>query len=419
MYKDLSSKKKSKNKDIFAENSNKLNQINDQILHDNLFNLQESRKRGKKEVKNSLPEFQTGGINYYTYNGKQYQEGDTVTMNGIPYQVRRNSLFGYPLTIERINTKTTTGDTPAPSYSISDEPLTIYSPDPLTIYAPAEQTKLEASKKKTVAPKRRTSGRQLTNQLGLSVTPTVDGKIIDRTRSTVTPTEVQTTVGNQYLGQPSTYTYTPRTSSTSGSRNFSIPNILGDLGNSLLELFPAFSNLADRPELFATQLNPYRDQINRTMTGRRYNINPALREIERNRAVANYNANQLSPNTGAGMAFRLQNAVNTNRAISDLYTQKNNIDNQYLADYANALNNLGQQYVTAQNLAVDQNARSRAASRNINRAGLSQLSQWTQRNRLMSNQVNRDNAMLGLFGPFMNQGYTQEQWNKYLRQVGG
>lgn len=413
MYKNMSSKRISKGKDIFAENSNKLNKLNDQILHDKLFSLQEIQKKGKKEFKGGLQEFQKGGIKTYHYNGIDYNIGDVFERNGKTYEVVPNSLFTYPPTVKEISV----------NHDTTGEPLTIYMPNEDNKQTTASTKK---SKSNIQSKPKKLSGRQLANNLGLTGTShiTIDPITIDpiyNPTQQITPEEVISAVGNQYFTSTPSYTgdVVPITQTTHIYNPSSRSNILPyirNIGDSLLELAPTFSNLLDRPESFSAQLNPYRDQINRTMANRSYDINPALRQIQRNRVITNYNANQLSPNTGASMAFRLQNAVNTNRAISDLYSQKNNIDSQYAADYANTLNNLGQQYIQAQNLAIDQNARSRAASRNINRTGLSQLSQWVQRNRLMRNQANSDQAMLELFGPYMQAGYTTEQWNKYLNK---
>ena len=152
------------------------------------------------------------------------------------------------------------------------------------------------------------------------------------------------------------------------------------------------------------------------MAGRRYDISPAERAIRENRAVSNYNAAQYNPTTGANMAYRLQSQIAANKAISDLYSYKNNADNQYRAEYANTMNNLGQQFAQARNLAIDYNARSRATARNIKRAGLAQLSQFAQNKELMRNQKNRDMAMLDLYGPFLEAGYDSKTLNKVLSQ---
>lgn len=186
----------------------------------------------------------------------------------------------------------------------------------------------------------------------------------------------------------------------------------------LAEISPALSNLfTGKPKNIDANYNPYANAILNAARGRRYNINPALRDIERNRAISNYNASQVNTNTGAGMALRLANAVNTNKAISDIRAQESNVNNQYLGEYANIANNLGQQWVGATNLAEDLNRKSYANARNIRRQGLSQLSQWAQNKKLMSNQASRDNALLNLYAPFLEGIFTNEDIKNYAKWI--
>nr|DAX32733.1 MAG TPA: hypothetical protein [Caudoviricetes sp.] len=170
-----------------------------------------------------------------------------------------------------------------------------------------------------------------------------------------------------------------------------------------------------------TVTNPYSNAISRTMRGRRFNVNPAVEDITRNRAIGNYNVGQMNTNTGANLAYRLQSAVNTDRAIASLRSQESNVNNQYLGDYANTMNSLGQQYVNAVNIANEVNAQNRANTRNIRRTGTSQFSQWAQNRQLMRNQRNRDDAMMELYAPFLQSGFTSQSlsnFNKYLRKGG-
>lgn len=174
-------------------------------------------------------------------------------------------------------------------------------------------------------------------------------------------------------------------------------------------------------EAVPTNYNPYATAITNTMGRRRYNIDPLLRDIETNRNVANYAASQQRTNTGQDMAFRLQNAIATNKAIAAARAAESNANNQYKEEYANAMNNLGQQWVQATNLASELNARNRAAARNISRTGLGQLSKWVQNRELMSNQRSRDNAMLKLYDPFLQAGFTSadmSQFKKWLNKGG-
>lgn len=184
-------------------------------------------------------------------------------------------------------------------------------------------------------------------------------------------------------------------------------------------LAPIMSNLfIGSPESVQANYNPYASAITNTMGRRRYNINPLLRDIDTNRAVADYSASQQMTNTGHNMAFRLQNAIQANKAKAAARATESNVNNQYKGEYANAMNDLGKQWVNATNLASDLNAQNRASARNIRRAGLSQLSQFAQNKTLMRNQSKRDRAMLELYKPFLQAGFTSDtikNWSKYLR----
>ena len=197
---------------------------------------------------------------------------------------------------------------------------------------------------------------------------------------------------------------------------------LSSLVSGATSLAPIMSNLfTSSSEAVPANYNPYATAITNTMGRRRYNIDPLLRDIETNRNVANYAASQQRTNTGQDMAFRLQNAIATNKAIAAARAAESNANNQYKAEYANAMNNLGQQWVQATNLASELNARNRATARNIRRTGLGQLSQWAQNRELMSNQRSRDNAMLKLYDPFLQAGFTSadmSQFKKWLNKGG-
>lgn len=194
------------------------------------------------------------------------------------------------------------------------------------------------------------------------------------------------------------------------------------IASGIAGLAPILSNLNTRPEYQNTIYNPFANAIMTTMRNRRYDISPAIRDIERNRAIANYDASQMNTNTGANMAFRLQNASNTARAIADIRSQESNVNNQYLADYANTLNDLGRQWANESIRVQDANMANRAQARNIRRAGLSGLSQWFQNRELMRNQRNRDNMMMALYDPFLEAGFTTgdlTNFRNWLRRTNG
>ena len=201
-----------------------------------------------------------------------------------------------------------------------------------------------------------------------------------------------------------------------------ITGLITSAASSLAGLAPILSNLNTKPEYQDPNYNPYARAIMTTMRNRRFDIAPAMRDIERNRAITNYNAAQMNTNTGANLAFRLQNASNANRAIADIRSQESNVNNTYLGEYANMLNNLGQQWAAETTRVDDANMANRAQARNIRRAGLSGLSQWFQNRELMRNQRDRDNAMLALYEPFLEAGFTTQDMTKFrnwLRRTNG
>lgn len=160
------------------------------------------------------------------------------------------------------------------------------------------------------------------------------------------------------------------------------------------------------PEIDPLVTNPYNNQIINSMAKRRMNIDPILSANARSRAISNYNLANLNANTGANLAARTQAAVNEYVANEALYGTKQNTDNAYIADYANTLNNLGQQYTSSKATNLDLNARNRAATRAFTSKAASQLGEWSQINSKMRNEYNRDMMMWPLLEDFLSQGYT-------------
>lgn len=191
---------------------------------------------------------------------------------------------------------------------------------------------------------------------------------------------------------------------------------IGEFVTDLTALAPTISNMYARPETFNATYNPYESQIRQTMANRKFDISPAKRSIRENRSISNYNAANYNPSTGANLAYRLQSQIAADKAIADLYSTASNVNNQYAGEYANTLNSLGQQRVNATNMAVDMNARSRAAARNIQRTALTQLSQYAQNKQLMKNQKSRDMAMLDMYGPFLEAGYSSKDFASFMKK---
>lgn len=200
----------------------------------------------------------------------------------------------------------------------------------------------------------------------------------------------------------------------------SLPNVDWlSLATDITSMFPVLSNLDAKPEVFQPIFNPYASAALDLLGSRRYDVTPTLNAIRKGTASNNYAMSQYNTNTGANLAYRLQNAIKANNAIAGAYADAAIQNNQYAADYANALNSFGQQRVQAMNTAIDQNARSRAQARNIRRAGLSQLSNYMQNKLLMRNQREADKAMLDIYEPLLNAAFTPETYSKLFQQLRG
>ena len=192
--------------------------------------------------------------------------------------------------------------------------------------------------------------------------------------------------------------------------------------NSLASFAPALYNLGQsfaKPEVESVTPNPYLGNVDRLMAGRRMNVNPMLNANRRSRAIGNYNLSQLNTNTGAGLAARIQNAVNDYTTTADIYANAQNANNAYAGEYAQMLGNLGNQYVANKMTIDDINARNRAARRNYGSAAMSQIGEGAQMQQLMKNQARMGELSMSALIPFLQQGFTTKQINDLKRTYYG
>lgn len=402
-------RKKSKGKDIYAQNANMLNEMNNKLMHDKLFAMQESikAKKGIKNKSKSIETFDNGGVssrhNTIKVQDNRYNIGDTFSYKGATYRVTGTNKAEPVLARDTWGIK---GDVTAPwdNYGVSE--INAGSLPEVTISAP------KAVVKETPKTTSRVIPRITKSVVAPDIIPNLD-TINEDFSIDATPQDIRTRAAVSPTVEPVITNPNEEPVRLDG---------LNDLISGVTSLVPIMSNLfTSGPEAVPANYNPYATAITNTMSRRRYNIDPLLRDIETNRNVANYAASQQRTNTGQDMAFRLQNAIATNKAIAAARAAESNANNQYKAEYANAMNNLGQQWVQATNLASELNARNRATARNIRRTGLGQLSQWAQNRELMSNQRSRDNAMLKLYDPFLQAGFTSadmSQFKKWLNKGG-
>lgn len=177
--------------------------------------------------------------------------------------------------------------------------------------------------------------------------------------------------------------------------------------NSLSDLSPILYNWIQsrrRSETEDQVLNPYTGAINRAMASRKLNIEPTLAANRRSRVIARNNMARLNPNTGMNLAYGNQLATGEYAQNASVYANRDNANNQYLGEYANMMNNLGQQYVQNTVLTNDLNARNRDAARNFGATAAGQLGQWSQTKEKMRNQARRDRQILPYLQNFLRYG---------------
>lgn len=384
----MMAKKKSKYNDRFAENAAKLNEMNNNMIHDQLFAMQESVKQSKG-IKPKTKQIQAAALGDEIKPGLGDRIVDAIYNPnrkwgaGVQWGTGNNQWYHVPVNPNNTQPTSTTA-------TVS-----------------------------TSTPTRRRKATSTSTNTGL-----IDEGKPELPFTWYEAPSVESVYDTDYdaVDSPSATPNDISYRETRADRRNKLFNKVGSALSGIASLTPIMSNLfTGRPETVDAVYNPYATSISNAMRRRRYDISPAIEDLNRNRATSNYNASQINTSTGANLAYRLQSAVNTDRAIASLRSQESNVNNQYLGDYANTMNSLGQQWVNATNMANEANAQNRATARNIRRAGLSQLSQWAQNRELMSNQEARDNAMLAMFAPFLQSGYTADtirQFNKWLRKGG-
>lgn len=364
-YKEKSAKVKY-GKDIYSENSAKLNKQNNDKLYNDLLMLQtqDNIKKNRKTNMKSIPKYADGKSLFDYQLRKQWDPRRIVELDGSMDKLL-DAEPGYdklPLS-DKLNKVTKLNNLSYKAkYNLEDA-------GPISPLAP-----------------------MLDNPPVTSLTP-------QSYRIKESPATTIKTLPTNFKNAPTVNT---KNSNKGTAFNF----------GAIASLAPVVYNFAQslrQPELEEPIQNPYASTITSSLAKRRYNINPALQANARNRAIANYNLSQMAPNTGASMAQRVQSALGQYNANMDLYGIQQNANNQYIADYTNMLNNLGQQNVQAQTAAATQNRIAQTKREDYAGAATTQFSKWAQTQQQMTGQKIADAAILPALEKFLSQGYTTKE----------
>lgn len=432
--------KPSKGKDIFADNTNMLNKRNANFAYDNLLSEQEEvkAKKGIKPKKKGIPAYEDGKpsnktpfyipINYGSLLGGL----PTFLLNTAVNSLSANYVYNPNNKKTKLDPNKriiqTYGSAPAfyaPVTGDGIDAITYANDEPISVDTPVVPTK-PVSPTPAVNTTKSVPSKSTTKTPSTSSTKTVpnynfvDAPMLD--------------IEEPVIGFNDAYTQSleaPKKPVAAKPDLSPISNTVGnkkspkdkagviDYSPDWLSLAPTVYNALQslrNPEYEQTVLNPYTGAITNTMARRRMNIEPARLANSRSRAISNYNLANINANTGANLAARTQAAVDEYAANANMYATKQNADNAYLGEYANTLNNLGQQFVQSRTLANDLNAKNRAAARSFGTAAVSQLGQWSQVNRQMKNQAARDNMIYPYLANFLAYGNPTELIQQMNRQ---
>ena len=429
--------KPSKGKDKFAENTNRLNKLNANKAYEVLLAEQEqvkAKKGIKPKTKSLIPAYEDGKRDSYNNYNKpgvvglrmslKEKEKDIENAANLAEfylnnadklgwqdlystalrEANRNNVDGMTYEDKSVNSSSSNYDGVVPEVNYSMQPVTnTNSSSPkVAAYVSTTATKPVASTNTTPANTKPNS--ETTTNVTKPFNP-FSKKLEAKPLST--KPNYPTTLPKVDTGNIS------KKNTQSKDNKSAYPIDWVSLAPTIYNTLQGLRN----PEIDPLVTNPYNNQIINSMAKRRMNIDPILSANARSRAISNYNLANLNANTGANLAARTQAAVNEYAANEALYGTKQNADNAYIADYANTLNNLGQQYTSSKATNLDLNARNRAAARSFTSKAASQLGEWSQINSKMRNEYNRDMMMWPLLEDFLSQGYTTDKLAQLKRYM--
>lgn len=194
-------------------------------------------------------------------------------------------------------------------------------------------------------------------------------------------------------------------------------NYGGQALGEVTTLAPSIYNLAkgrqqpdqvSADQLYSPNANAY--QASRIMGKRRYNDAPEIEALRGLETRQRYNSRQLGSEGGINRAMDIAGQLNTQRAISQVYSKKQNVDNAYRGEEAQMLAQLGAQEASnrsgAMRQAYDINARNKAMASQYKQAALQGFSQKAQLDKQSRNRQKMDDMRMRVLEKYYEMGTT-------------
>lgn len=185
----------------------------------------------------------------------------------------------------------------------------------------------------------------------------------------------------------------------------------GNIGDRLYEAASILTPMLDRekadPVRYQVPVAKYRP------TG--INVDPSLRAINDTHSHAIYNQQNISTNTGAGMKYGLQSAINRGKQMADVYAWQQNAQNELIGRNVDTYNQWSRDYSNIMNDVYDKTAANVAAARNINRQNrATALNNWGQIRR-DAKQYEMDKLKIAAASPMWK--YGMENYDELMKML--
>lgn len=404
-----------KGSDIYAQNSQKLNDWNNQKKYNDLLALQESLKN-KKGIKGKI----------YKYDkGTDYAEGiDEVTADrnnlksvgknkSIPFDNTKPAYYRYNNALSNNNPQfraerrfSLFDDGPAIKAGLMRAGVThgIYDPNidvnipqlpniDLINYKPAKRPIKNATSTTTVKPTTTTTRKFKPISPKSSLAVGIPNTKIDNSLK-------QWDIKNNPIKDKI-------------DKDVNISNVFKDLFSFGAGLIGPLTNIRNsNPE--QARMFTYSPHF----VPVEYDITDQINSANESAAINRYNADRLGgAGRGASLAQSIQSQIARDNAIYNLYNQKNNIENERMARNAGIYNDWARYNSEMQHRAYEEDAQNRAAARNIRNTGISQLGTAMQSISRDKRLNAKDQAMLEYMREFFNYGSTKDTVDRLYKQM--
>lgn len=189
--------------------------------------------------------------------------------------------------------------------------------------------------------------------------------------------------------------------------------------NNLLQAAPALYNIGQGLFGKVQKLNPadyynqFEGEVLSTMKNRRTNVDPLLESNRQAFNIGNRNIATASRTRGEMLSGYATTAAGKSAADASVLANAQNVDNQYLGEYANMLSNFGAQRASTKFNVANINDQNRTAKNRYLQQGLTDLSSYVANNKIMKGQQKADDTRINALNSLLENYYWDNKAGEY------